>query len=96
MYADNTQLYVIFHPSDKASALQKLQRCVDDNKTWSILNKLKFNDSKTEVLCFASRFVSSDPVLTVTIGSSSVSPFALAHNLGVAFDNVAKVGATSE
>ena len=45
MYADDTQLYVIFHPSDKACALQKLQQCVDDIKTWSVSNKLKFNDS---------------------------------------------------
>ena len=91
MYADDTQLYVLFHPSDKTIALQKLQQCVDDIKTWSVLNKLKFNDSKTEVLCFASRFISSDPVQTVTIGTSSVSPSVVARNLGVAFDNDLKL-----
>ena len=32
MYADDTQLYVIFHPSDKNSAVQKLVTCVNDIK----------------------------------------------------------------
>ena len=87
MYADDTQLYVIFHPSDKNSAMQKLVTCVNDIKVWSTSNKLKFNDSKTEVMFFASRFVPTESVQTVNIGSSPVTPKSDVRNLGVMLDN---------
>ena len=87
MYADDTQLYVIFHPSDKNSAMQKLVTCVNDIKVWSTSNKLKFNDSKTEVMFFASRFVPTESLQTVNIGSSPVTPKSDVRNLGVMLDN---------
>ena len=87
MYADDTQLYVIFHPSDKNSAMQKLVTCVNDIKVWSTSNNLKFNDSKTEVMFFASRFVPTESLQTVNIGSSPVTPKSNVRNLGVMLDN---------
>ncbi len=86
-YADDTQLYVIFHPDERQSALSKLLLCVGDIKSWLTSNKLKFNDSKTEVLSFSSRFLSSDAIDSITVGSSTIVPSPEARNLGVAFDS---------
>ena len=47
----------------------------------------KFNDSKTEVLTFSSRFISSDPIPSVTVGSSEIVPSSEARNLGVTLDS---------
>ena len=48
IYADDIQLYIDFEPSDRPSAIERLELCIADIKSWAIANKLKFNDSKTE------------------------------------------------
>ena len=67
--------------------MQKLVTCVNDIKVWSTSNKLKFNDSKTEVMLFASRFVPTESLQTVNIGSSPVTPKSDVCNLAVMLDN---------
>jgi retron-type reverse transcriptase len=57
MYADDTQLYVLFHPDERDSAISKIEACVKDVKMWAIKNKLALNDSKTEVILFLQDFV---------------------------------------
>ena len=52
--ADNIQLYIDFEPSDRQSAIERLELCIADIKSWAIANKLKFNDSKTEIIQFTS------------------------------------------
>ncbi|XP_072016384.1 uncharacterized protein [Amphiura filiformis] len=48
---------------------------------------MKFNDSKTEILYFHSRFVSSNPPSTVTIGDSAIDLTHEARNLGIIFED---------
>ena len=52
-YADDTQLYLSFEPgntvSENVSVLQ-LEKCIGIIKNWMAVNKLKFNDEKTEFL----------------------------------------------
>ncbi|XP_072041364.1 uncharacterized protein [Amphiura filiformis] len=49
MYADNnTQIYLLFKPSEKDSAMRRIELCVKDIKIWAVANKLQFNDEKTE------------------------------------------------
>ena len=90
MYADDTQLYMIYHPSDKACALQKLQVCwwhvdVDDvgqsQTSWSSMTARQ-KSCVFLPLCFLGSCAGC-----YKIGSSSVGPSAMARNLGVAFDN---------
>ncbi len=53
-YADDIQLYQSFTPSqpNAVSALENLEACIDDIKTWMLANSLKLNDSKSEfILC---------------------------------------------
>ena len=47
IYADDTQLYISFDLSDPSIAIDKVNKCISDIKTWMIQNKLKINDSKT-------------------------------------------------
>ena len=54
--ADDTQLYISFDSSDPSIAIDKVNKCISDIRTWMIQNKLKINDSKTEFLVLTSSF----------------------------------------
>ena len=86
MYADDTQLYLLFHPSEREAAINKIEKCITDIKTWAVANKLQFNDKKTEVLHITSRFKDSDKLQAVKIGNTDVTVCSKARNLGVVFD----------
>ena len=46
-YADDAQLYLSFKPD---SAMDAMERCVNDIRTWMIVDKRKINDGKTEFM----------------------------------------------
>ena len=50
VYADDTQIYVLFKCDDPSQALGKINACISDIRRWMILNKLKINDVKTEFI----------------------------------------------
>jgi hypothetical protein len=79
-------LYCSFHPDERETAISRLECCIADVKEWLSRNKLKLNDSKTEVVHVTSRFTQADPITPVTIGKSTISPSDAARNLGVIFD----------
>ena len=55
-YADDTQLFILFKPGvDEASALLKLQQCVDSVRRWMSSNFLKLNDDKSEFVIIGSQ-----------------------------------------
>ena len=49
-YADDTQLYLVVKPDDRTSPIHKLEKCVQDIRTWSIKNKQVLNNGKTEII----------------------------------------------
>ena len=58
LYADDTQLYVSFKlGSDDllSSAKSSIEICVQEINNWMILNGLKLNEEKTELLLLSSR-----------------------------------------
>ena len=62
LYADDTQLYVTFNPSDEMDiegAIVKVEGCIADVKKWMSSNFLKLNDDKTEILLLSKRILSS-------------------------------------
>ena len=67
-YANDTQIYVIFKQSDVFSVLTNLEKCIADVKAWMIHNKLKLNDTKTELMHAASRFIETDVFSPMVIG----------------------------
>ena len=84
-YADDTQLYVEFDhkdPNSLLAAVQQLESCVEDIRIWMLRNKLKMNDSKTEMIVFAQPRVTI-PDLSVSVGSDVHHPVTLVKNLGV-------------
>jgi hypothetical protein len=50
-FADDTQLYVSFkpdYPCDQCEAISVMESCVNDLRKWTIQDKSKLNDGKTE------------------------------------------------
>ena len=81
-YANDTQIYVIFKQSDVFSVLTNLEKCTADVKAWMIQNKLKLNDTKTELTHATSRFIETDVFPPMVIGTSSTE----ACDLGILID----------
>jgi len=52
-YADNSQLYLSFQPTipgDRDLAVSNIERCVLEIDNWMLVNRLKLNKDKTEIL----------------------------------------------
>ena len=56
IYADDTQLYLTMESTHQSEAVNKLESCISDVRSWAIQNKLMLNDSKTEIIHFHSAF----------------------------------------
>ena len=88
IYADDTQLYISFDLYDPSIAIDKVNKCISDIRTWMIQNKLKINDSKTEFLVLISSFLKQHlNNLNISVRNSRIAPSISARNLGVIFDN---------
>lgn len=88
-FADDTELYSCL-PVDEVSAckaIENVQNCCAAVKQWMATNKLKLNDSKTEVLvCGPPDRRDQVPVVSLTVGDASISFSESAKTLGVYFD----------
>ncbi len=84
-YADDTQLYLSFHPDDPTIAI-RISACLTDISCWMKDHHLQLNLAKTELLV-----VSANPSLhhnfTIQLGSSTITPSKTARNLGVMIDD---------
>ena len=86
IYVDDTQLYISFDLSDPSIAIDKVNKCISDIRTWMIQHKLTINDSKTEFLVLTSSFLKQH-FNDLNIYNSRIAPSLSACNLGVIFDN---------
>ena len=87
LYADDSQLYLAFKPSEPSSIvnnISRLEKCVDDIRAWM---KLKLNDDKTELLVIASPPSTSQWLhCSIKVGDEYISLSAEPpKNLGVIF-----------
>ena len=48
MYADDTDLYLIFKPSELTENVAEMERTAGLLRRWMAANELKMNDAKTE------------------------------------------------
>ena len=55
LYADDTQLYISFTPSNSTSSLEMLSNTFSDILSWMNSNKLLLNPSKTEFLLIGTK-----------------------------------------
>ncbi|PIK49357.1 hypothetical protein BSL78_13780 [Apostichopus japonicus] len=76
-YADDSSLYLMFHPNDITITVHRLEKCITSVRQWMSHKCLKINDSKTEVLLISSkhlaRKIECPSSLLVTIRWSLVS-----------------------
>ena len=87
LYADDTQIYASFTPSDVGPLLQRVTACLKSVADWMSTNRLQLNSDKTEFMCLTTarsqhRLPTSGPL----IGSTLVSPSAAVRDLGVFID----------
>ena len=92
LYADDTQLYMAFKPSDatsKCDAISRIEACVADIRIWKNDNFLKLNDDKTELLDITTREdLSKISDTSIKVGHQSISPSDdPPRNLCVIFDS---------
>ena len=88
-YADDTQLNVSFKlGSDDllSSAKSSIEICVQEINNWMILNGLKLNEEKTELLLLSSRYRPSSSLEFVRAGGETIQPSSSFRNLGVILD----------
>lgn len=85
IFADDTQVYLT---CNNTSSVSILENCVSEIRRWMMSNFLALNDTKTEVICFSSKYRRNcEPaVVNVRIGETSISTTSVVRNLGVLFD----------
>ena len=85
--ADDTQLYVSYDVTDmeqRQDVTVQLENCIDDIQFWMVTNKLKLNDSKTElVVLSSSHFSKHSSDFQLKIDMNLISPSASAKTLRV-------------
>jgi hypothetical protein len=88
-YADDTQLFLIFPPSESASSITRMQDCIQDVRVWMEQNFLKLNDSKTEFLVISSHHNTSalKHVNSIRIGNECIASVPSARNIGAVIDS---------
>ena len=95
-YADDTQLYLSFKPSDSSSeveAVSAMQKCICDVQAWMRESQLMLSDDKTEFLIIGTRQqLTKVSIQSIKIGQTEVSPVASARNLGTWFDTFLDMG----
>jgi len=82
-YADDIQLYIAFDhkdPSSISKAVETLEACVDDIRIWMIKNRLKMNDSKSEMIIFAPPRTKISN-LCITVGTVALLWPVLQHHI---------------
>ena len=81
-YADDTQLYLSFKPTDSSSeveAVSAMQECTCDVRAWMGEDQLMLNDGKTEFLIIGNRQqLSNVSIQSIKIEQTEVSPAASA------------------
>ena len=95
-FADDSQLYLSFKPSDFSSeveAVSAMQKYICNVRAWMTEDQLMLNDDKTEFLIIGTRQqLSKVSIQSIKIGQTEVSPVASARNLGTWFDTHLDMG----
>ena len=87
-YADDTQIYMSFNPSDALQSKSLIEECIQDVQLWMVANKLKLNGDKTELLVLTARQRPQPPLDSITIRADVIKASKSAKNIGVWLDSV--------
>ena len=72
---------------DKLSALSCIEACISDISKWMLSNKLKLNNSKTEVLVIGAPHRPQQQFDLLLVGDEHVVPTSSARDLETVFDD---------
>ena len=89
LYADDTQLYISFTPSNSTSSLEILSNTFSDILSWMNSNKLLLNPSKTEFLLIGTKQqrLKFSQLTTLSLGNDIIPVSSSARNLGFIFES---------
>ena len=62
LYADDTQIYIAFETYSSTGeqvAIETIQACISEIRSWMLLNKLQLNDAKLNFYSFLLRICES-------------------------------------
>ena len=88
-HADDTQIYMSFTPNIDCISFStsRIEECIKDNEAWMLIDSLKVNGDKTEMLIIGTnkqcRKLSNT---SVNVGGSVIESSEKARNLGAVFD----------
>ena len=92
LYASDTQIYAVCHPTGTTQLQQQMSACIDDVAMWMRSNRLQLNAAKTEVICCSSsRRQDQIPHVALTVGNDSVVPASSVRYLGIYIDSDASM-----
>ena len=74
----------------------KLEACVQEIDTWMLLNKLKLNREKTELLLISSLHRARPPLLHLDVCDERVLTSPKAGNIGVFFRRIFEYGSSGD
>ena len=87
LYVDDTQLYVIFPPTDHMQALARMEACIQEVKTWLCDNGLVMNENKSEAIVIRSPSLRTPIAFSrINICGQFVDSSAFIRDLGFAID----------
>ena len=96
LYADDTQLYLSFKPSNlnsKLDCITWIENCINEINVWMTQNLLKLNSDKTEFILFSTiHQLSKVDDISILIGRDIIKPANHVRNLGFVMDNLLKNG----
>ena len=90
MYADDTQLYLSMKTTkveDVVSAFTRVVVCLSKLKQWMLLNNLRLNNDKTELLVLHAKHRPNPQLDSTVVGDGTVEPTSSARNIGAVFDD---------
>ena len=89
LYGNDTQSYISFKTSclnDMALIKTRVEACVRDIDLWTVQNRLKLNQQKTEVPVFSSRYRPRPNIHGLTIVDEVLNCSSTAKDIGVTLD----------
>ena len=89
-YADDSQLYLSFQPtipSDRDLAVSNIECCVHEIDHRMLINRLKLNKDKTELLVISAKHLPRPTLQEISVINETICSSQKARNIGVIFDH---------
>ena len=89
-YADDSQLYLSFQPTvlgDRDLAVFNIDSCVNEINHWMMVNRLKLNKDKTELLVISAKHLPGPLLHEISVAGETIHSVHKARNIGTMFDS---------